>query len=147
MISSKAIKNNLINDIIAELAKEGDKVINNAFKTKTTKNETFNEHDAFVYGVFFNGELKKYGFIGSQKATEKTSDWKREGIKSGYGRDWAEEAIKGYKSKGKGFELVVLVCTFYSSINEGRGYKVISQSISGLDAVAMKYGGRVTPIT
>lgn len=87
---------------------------------------------------FLQWRIKKYGFIGSQKATEKTSDWKKEGIKSGYGRDWAEEAIKGYKSKGKGFELVVLVCTFYSSINEGRGYRVISQALGGLDSISSK---------
>lgn len=130
MINSKAIRENLINNIVEELAKDGYKVINHAFDNKWTGDDKMNEHDAFVYGVFFDGMLRKYGFLEPKQATEKANGWRDKGIPSKYGRDWAEEAIKDYKPKKNGFELVVLVATFYSKINEGRGYKVISQVFS-----------------
>lgn len=139
----KSIKNKYINEIVNKLAADGQAIINNAYYTKTTKNRTFNEHDAFVYGVYCYGKLMKYGFVGNPLATEKAHGWKAKGIEEGFGRDWAEEAIRGYKATPKSLELVVLVCTFYSQINEGKGYRIISQTLNELDGLASEYKGKV----
>lgn len=135
-------KSEYVNAYIDELSKDGQRLINEAYNTKTTQNRKYNEHDAYVFGVYYNGNLMKYGFVGGKMAIKEANGWAKAGITPFYGRDVAEDAIHSYKPKlTRGFALVILVTTFYSAINENKGYKIISQAVSDLSSLTRKYKG------
>lgn len=142
MRKAGSIKDKYINAYIDEMAKDGQKIINKAYSSKTTQNRSMNEHDAYVFGVFYNGELVRFGFVGSKIATKKAHGWAKEGIEPFFGREVAEEEINKFKPLSNvGFELVCLVTTFYSGINETKGYRIISQVLDGMEQLSSKYKG------
>jgi len=148
MINVKAIRQKIIDGLTERLAVEGQSIINQAASNKTTLNRKMNEHDAYVYGVFYDGVLQKYGYVGSKLATEKAHGWVKNNIEPDYGRNWATKAIKSFTPATiKGYELVVLSTTFYSEINEDRGYKVISQLMGEMQSLTDKFkGGKIRVI-
>lgn len=103
--------------IVKSLAKEGQRIIEDAYKTKSYTTRTGNLRDSYVSAVFFKGRLRKdtIRYIGGE-------------VEATTGRQEAEKFLNKlqFSSRPSGISLVVAAAMFYSSILEGRGYRVIS---------------------
>lgn len=141
-----------MNEVIARkvvnaLADKGQKLIQKAFnESDYSKDKTQNLHDSYGSAVYYNGKLvpgsERY-FIsraveGRYNSTTNEID---------YGRDEIESFFHNYKSKRKGFELVIAVAMFYGEIlekgsgNLRRKYKVISSVADDVEMLASKFKG------
>lgn len=111
------IRERIIAATVEELAEVGADIITNADNTRETESRSRNQHDAYVWGVFFKGELKKYGFL-DRLSKGVHEGWEKHGIADDTGRGYAEKAIKKYKPQSKGFVLVAMNAIYYSQILE-----------------------------
>ena len=126
IVNINSIKDKYIQKVIEELAKEGQKIINNAELTAKVTNRSMNLRDAYVYGVYYNGNLVKFGFVGNQQSKSIHSGWAKNNIEADTGRNYARKAIKDYKPNiKKGFEFGLWhrgktqrLFGFLSSVNE-----------------------------
>lgn len=118
-------------DFIQSLAREGQRIIELAYATRSFDNKTFYLHDSYVSAVFkgknyVEGTMrflskKEYGKHGDQSRARYSPV------------DAAKKFIESYKSKRtKGFTLVIAAAAWYSGVLEGRQYRVISQVYSEL---------------
>ena len=129
--------------IVNSLAIEGKRIIDDAYETKTFKDRTGNLRDSYVSAVFFKGRLRKdtIRYIGDDVIAgdadrSSLSDTYREygnsyiggEVEATTGREEAEKFLNKlqFSSRPSGISLVVAAAMFYSSILEGRGYRVIS---------------------
>ena len=129
--------------IVKSLAKEGQRIIEDAYKTKSYTTRTGNLRDSYVSAVFFKGRLRKdtIRYIGDDVIAgdadrSSLSDTYREygnsyiggEVEATTGREEAEKFLNKlqFSSRPSGISLVVAAAMFYSSILEGRGYRVIS---------------------
>ncbi len=139
-----------INRIVDYLGREGDRIIKLAARTAETTERTGNQGDAYGWGVFYNGSLKKIGFWTPLPAAHKAHKGYGD-VPDGTGRQWVTEFFRGeYESKSKGFELVCVNAAFYTAIQERGGgrlkhkWRVISQVYSDVDALKKKFKGAET---
>ena len=137
--------------VIEYLAKEGERLATEAYKTKETKNRTYNQADAFGYAVYHNKELKAKGYANpAQQAARMHKGYGS--IPTGYGRDWLDSYLLNFKPESDGFVLVVLNATYYTKfLEEGtnaakRKFAVISQIYDKMDELAIKGRGTLTLI-
>lgn len=137
--------------VIDALSKEGERLATEAYKTKETKNRTFNQADAFGYAVYHNKDLKAKGY--AKPTRQATKMHKGYGsIPTGYGRDWLDSYLLNFKPESDGFVLVVLNATYYTKfLEEGtnaakRKFAVISQIYDKMDELAIKGRGTLTLI-
>lgn len=121
-----------------ELEALGDRMINDAFLTKKRDNITYNQHDAYGWGLFFNGSLIKKNFITPQKRAQIPRDTDY------WGRDNVSYDIDHFvPSDPKGYVLLVLNSVYYSIQQEDRGQEVLSQEIFQMDELQQKYNGHI----
>lgn len=145
---SKSITYDLM---LKKMSKKGAEMIQEAYATKETENDTYNQHDAYTYGVFYMGRLVEQGFlIDGELSKTVHRGWDKHGYPSGTGREYATDAMKALEgSVGRnGFALVVMNPMFYTKIlengaqsNSGRAFKVISQVFDEGEAFAREIGG------
>lgn len=140
-----------INKIINYLAEQGEKIIREAVRTKTTKNRTLNQQDAYGWAVYYAGkEVRRGYFTAAPQAKKMRNGWVSKGIIPGYGREDVEEYLNEYQPKSKNFYLLVVNAVFYTPILEqGRGgvmrkYRVISQEFKDLTDVGRKVSKNFT---
>lgn len=119
--------------VIDQLTNEGQRIIYEAYQTSTFRNRSYNLHDSYVSAVFYKGRLlsNTIRYVGPE-----SSKWKREYSNSMVGGEYEaksgrEEAQKflqrvQFGKQPKGLTLIVAAAMFYSSILEGRGYRVLS---------------------
>lgn len=105
--------------IVDTLDKIGLDAITNAFNTKDPKNDTYNQRDAYGYGIYRGNTLVKMGFLEGEKANKLAKGLKQSG------RSLAEEMLIGYVPKTDGYTLCLVNAVFYSGIHEARGLKVL----------------------
>lgn len=143
---------------------EADSIVEEAYKTKDPNNRTMNQHDAYYWALYFNGELIECisrpplatipsGMIEDDEGTliPYGSDQYHY-----YGIEQAAEAIRKFTPPQKGYTLLIGNAMWYSVIQE-RGlkysrdngdtrYQVLSQTKYRLSELADKYHGIVTLI-
>lgn len=105
--------------IVDTLDQIGLDAITNAFNTKDPKNDTYNQRDAYGYGIYMGTTLVKMGFLEGEKAKELAKGLKQSG------RSLAEEMLTSYVPKTDGYTLCLVNAVFYSGIHEARGLKVL----------------------
>lgn len=153
-ISVGNIKQLYIAKFVEKLGKEGERIITEMERTNNITNRSYNLHDAYVYGVYYKGVLMKYGFVGSPMSSGDHKGWSKAGINANDGRGYAMEALSEFKSKGIGYELVVVNAIYYAQILEdgtqapnGKKYKIVSQSLSELGVMQSELGGNIKILT
>lgn len=145
------LKDKYIQMYAKELANEGQKLINTAFKNADfNKNKTQNLHDSYGSCVFYNGkEVPNTRRYVGRKAVIGKKNPQGELI---LGRAEIDRFFDTYKTKSNGFELVTAAGIFYAEILEkGKGrlkhkYRVISGLDGQIRELANKLGGRVVDI-
>lgn len=130
--------------IVKSLALEGKRIIDDAYETKTFKDRTGNLRDSYVSAVFYKGMLVKDSvhFVGDEVAisdtyrTYKDSEvgGEEEGTK---GRQEAQKFLGKlqFSLRPSGITLIIAAAMFYSSLVEGRGFRVISHVSYELDEI------------
>ena len=147
---AKALKQQATEQIVAQLADEGARILRQCVEQRDYTHRTYNLYDSYGYGVYVSGKLQRYGFLGTQKATEPRK-WYGENVR---GRDEILEYLKSeHKPSNDAIELVIAAAMPYAKVLESGGggikhkYKVISMSNDLLREIAPKYGGTVKAIT
>lgn len=118
--------NELFRGIVDTLAEIGAELVEKAEKTKTFTHDTFNLHDSYGYGVYFNHKLVRIGFL-EQLALEKKK-WKSTSMS---GRTRIIAYLHRLKPKSRCC-LVIATAMPYDKYVEAKGYKVISQIYGSL---------------
>lgn len=105
--------------ILDELAKFADKELKTAFQDADfNKRKTKNLKDSYVFGVYYNGTLQRYGFLTSN-ATATEVVRKTGSSEYVYGRHDAEDWIRAYKpSSSNNFNIVFGARIFYAAYLE-----------------------------
>lgn len=143
--------NAYINKTINYLARQGQLIAMQAWRTAATKIDTGNQRDAFGWGVYYKGSLKKYGYGGPELATEPHRD-----LHGGdsFGREWIFDYLQNeFKPTTDGFCLVIANAAWYSIEHEtgrtpsGKKYKIISQIFNMLTPIANEFRGATTELT
>lgn len=132
---------------IESLTKDAERILEKANATRQTKNDTYNQEDAYGYGIYYNGKLLKKGYLNDTPlAKEIHKGWAKHNIKANTGRGYLDEYLDNYKQSKKGLTLVVANAVYYSPIledgrqsNNGRRYKILSQIASDIKELEIKY--------
>ena len=147
---AKTLRQQATELLVARLANEGDRILRQCVEERDYTHRTYNLYDSYGYGVYVSGKLQRYGFLGTQKATEPRK-WYGEDVR---GRDEILEYLKSeHKPSNDAIELVIAAAMPYAKVLESGGggikhkYKVISMSNDLLREIAPKYGGTVKAIT
>lgn len=144
------IKPNLVKeDLIAGLAREGERIIKLAYHSRGFKDRTYNLRDSYVSAVYENGRLLKdtIRYVGKPKArvSVEVGETADGDTALTTGREEAERFLSKYQfSKGRknGIQLVIAAAMFYSGIVESRGYSVLLNVETDLrDLARMGYNG------
>lgn len=141
------LMNIYINRMADYLAREGERISNDALFTKQSQNDTMNQADAYGYAVFYDGALKRKGYAALEMSGTIHKGWEKYDIPDGTGRDWLNEFFTEWKPKAKGFVLIVVNAAFYSLIQEEGGgkltrkYQIITQIASEMQDLQSKFNG------
>ena len=143
-----------------ELITEAQAIIEQAYKTKDPGNQSFNQHDAFYWALYYNGERISSGYLDPMMAKHESGYMENEdGTLSEvdkyhyYGVEEADKAMTAYTPPSEGYALLIGNAMYYSVIQE-RGlkysgdeedtrYRVLSQTYHKLQNLADRYGGIV----
>lgn len=153
-VLAKAIKSGKEGNanILDRLASKGSNLIEEAYKTghgssdEQWKNESYNMHDAYGYAVYYNGKMKRSGFL-KDGVLSRHSHKGYKSYPSGTGREYVENLIKDYKPSKKGYSLIVFNAAFYVTYLEDgvgllqRKYQVLSQIAGDMEKIAESEGG------
>lgn len=142
------LANLYINRMLSYLSQEGRKIVAKAQRTKAVGNRTFNQADAFGYVVYYNGEAKRTGYANTApQSKEPHRGWKQHDIPDGTGREWLDEFISTYDAPQKGFALLIVNAAFYSNIQEGKNWEILSQVVTDIKELKSKFkNSNITPI-
>lgn len=139
------------------LAREGERIIQEAYASKDWENRTYNLYNSYVSAVFYNGALiDGRKTVGGVKFTQSTIRFagpehipddpeatirQVNGVVIEKGRDEAINFLKSYQRTHQGqksLKLVIAAAMFYSGILESKGYSVLSQVTTELDELFRK---------
>lgn len=167
-------RNKYIDNLISQLARDGEQALHDAYYGRGFNNRTYNLHDSYGSAVYYNGVLVKSSirYIGAEMAKE--ADWRSQGwIWKGSrtmpdfrgkrrlnndevlmnGREEVMDFFSHYKPKNrKGIDLVIIAAMFYADIlEEGKGklkrkYKVISEGEDYMREVASRFNGTLSKL-
>ena len=162
----------LMDKLVAELSREGEEAIHDAYYNRDWNNRTYNLHDSYGSAVYVNGKLVKSSirYIGQELAKNGRNVgwvWNKGRSMPDYkgnrrlpgnevemrGREEVMDFFSHYTPKGKGIELVIVAAMFYANILEAGGgnlrhkYRVISSADSTMREIASKYHGKVEEIS
>lgn len=165
-------KNRFVQALIAELARDGEAAIHDAYNNRDWNNRTFNLHDSYGSAVYLNGRLVKstVRYVGQELAQEGLSvgwkwdkprsmpDYRGERRLTGdevqmRGREEVMDFFSKYKPQGRGLELVIVAAMYYAGyLERGAGglkkkYKVISGATTIMERFKAKYHGQLDKFT
>lgn len=146
-----SIKDKYVSIYAKQLAEEGKKLIDEAFRSATfDKNKTQNLHDSYGSCVFYNRrEVPNTRRYVGRKAVVGKKNPQGDLI---LGREEIDHFFDTYKTHTDGFELVTAAAIFYAEILEkGKGklkrkYRVISGLTNSMNQLAVKTKGKVIDI-
>ena len=146
---AKALKQQATEQIVAQLADEGARILRQCVEERDYTHRTYNLYDSYGYGVYVGGKLMRSGFLQRSPQATEPREWHGENVR---GREEILEFLtSGYKPS-QNIELVIAAAMPYASVLEsGKGlrhkYKVISMSNDMLRDISQKYNGTVKTIT
>lgn len=125
--------------VVDSLAKEGQRIIREAYLKRNWKNRTYNLYNSYVAAVIVSGTVRKVMFLGPERKPSKRPNdnydrpyyapdrTQKGGIDVG-GRDEALNFVMSYAAqhKQKKVTLVVGAAMFYAGILESNGYHVLA---------------------
>ena len=140
------IKPTLVKDEIIEgLAREGARIVKEAYLTSTFTNRTYNLYNSYVSAVFYNGRLIKSSVnYAGPETTAPAVEYAETASGDPEMTNGREEANKFLAklqfSKGRpgGIQLVIAAAMFYSGIVESHGYSVLKNVEFELDELRKK---------
>lgn len=108
-----AKKGKIKDELIRQLTKEGERLINLAYKRREWENDTFNLHDSYCSAVYQNGQLlpETIRFLEPNLATAVKKGKKNKDM---FGREWAMDTLKKYTPKSSGLDLVIMATMPYA---------------------------------
>lgn len=123
--------------VLDELRDIGKWAIRYAANTKGTLDVTYNQLEAFAFGVYFNGKVYRQGYLdeGRYRNTHKNAFGKevkgaeKDPKRGKYGRSQALHTIRDYKPEHRGYELYLTNAMWYSLIHEHWGIPIIRQAV------------------
>lgn len=129
----KSLKKQSIDKTTDDLALIGKTLLPKAFDESTYTNRTYNLSDSYGWAVYYNGVLKRKGFLLNQVASEPHASGKD-------GRQEVEDFFNSYSANSRGHELIFVAAMFYAGILEsGVGlstkYVVISSIKDDLERI------------
>ena len=136
-------RNKYIDNLISQLARDGEQALHDAYYGRGFNNRTYNLHDSYGSAVYYNGTLVKSSirYIGAEMAEEDER----------HGRNEVNDFFANYKPKNrKGIDLVIVAAMFYADIlEEGKGrlkrkYKVIAEGEDYMKNVATHFRGTLS---
>ena len=136
-------RNKYIDNLISQLARDGEQALHDAYYGRGFNNRTYNLHDSYGSAVYYNGVLVKSSirYVGAEMAEEDER----------YGRNEVNDFFSNYKPKNrKGIDLVIVAAMFYADIlEEGKGrlkrkYKVIAEGEDYMKNVATHFRGTLS---
>lgn len=106
-------------ELIRQLTKEGERLINLAYERRGWENDTFNLHDSYCSCVYVNNQYvsESIRYLGEPLANQYPKG-KYSNNRTFKGRDWAMGAIKEYKPNDKGIHLVIFASIPYAGYVE-----------------------------
>ena len=146
-----SLEDDLAKRLVLALAKEGAGIISECIQEVTYKHRTRNLYDSYGFGVYYEGRLKRMGYLSTSPNATETKRWYDKKL---YGRTEIERFLKStYKPKSKGMELVIAAAMPYGKVLENASsgqtqkYRVISMAYDKLQDLASQTGGYVTALT
>lgn len=146
------VKLKLLKNLLDNIANDGQRIINEAARTNSTKPRSRNMMDAYGAAVYYRGQRVRTRYVNNSPMTIEThSGWEKHGIPPNTGRGYLESWFNEYKPKGD-LELVCVNAVYYAQILEegaqGRPsvpistkYSIISQTMGSMGNLAKKYNG------
>lgn len=143
----------VLNALFDELIKDGEKVIDNAARSKEAHTREGNQEDAYGSAVYYNGKVVRRSYYNkSAIASKPQKAWKKHSIPEASGREHLDRFFEQYRPKGK-IELVCINAIYTTNILEagaqsGKGgpnlrakYRIISQAMTDMEELQRKYKG------
>ena len=136
-------RNKYIDNLISQLARDGEQALHDAYYGRGFNNRTYNLHDSYGSAVYYNGTLVKSSirYVGAEMAEEDEK----------YGRNEVNDFFSNYRPKNrKGIDLVIVAAMFYADIlEEGKGrlkrkYKVIAEGEDYMKNLATHFRGTLS---
>lgn len=165
-------KNTLVQMLISELAREGERAIYEAYESRDWNNRTYNLHDSYGSAVYLKGRLVKSSvrYVGNELAKTGLSvgwKWNKPRSMPDYrgerrlpgdevqmrGREEVMDFFSNYTPQSKGIELVIVAAMFYAGVLERGGgnlkkkYRVISGATTTMNRLRDKYKGTLNKFT
>lgn len=152
-----SLKLNIFKEIFDAIADEGQKIIDRAAATNTTRLRTGNMKDAYGAALYYKGQRVRTRYVNdSPQSRERHHGWAKHGIPDATGREYLNKFFDTYRPKSN-LELVCVNAAYYSGIledgaqarprrNVATKYKIISQTMSSMQQLARKWGGKLTII-
>ena len=141
--------------VIDYLAAQGQRMVDEAYRSKDAQDRSGNMHDAYGWAVYVNGSVVRKGDAGTQMSQEIHKGWAKHGIPADTGRGYLEEFFATYQDvPQKGMALVVVNAVYYASILEegaqGRPavqqatqYRIISQVADTMYDIKRNFKGSI----
>lgn len=135
--------------LINLLAAEGKKLVESAYKNKDFTDRTYNLHDSYGCGVFYNRILQESTIYTLQAKATGKKQWYNDFLS---GEEEIRSFLKDYERQTTdGLQLVIVAAMPYAEVLESgknltRKYKVISSIYGDMKKTASKYGGIVERI-
>ena len=136
-------RNKYIDNLISQLARDGEQALHDAYYGRGFNNRTYNLHHSYGSALYYNCTLVKSSirYVGAEMAEEDER----------YGRNEVNEFFSNYRPKNrKGIDLVIVAAMFYADIlEEGKGklkrkYKVIAEGEDYMKNVATHFRGTLS---
>lgn len=141
--------------VIDYLARQGQQMVDDAYRTKETHDKSGNMRDAYGWAVYVNGAIVRRGDTGAQTSTKVHKGWEKHNIPANTGRGYLDDFFDTYQDvPERGMALVVVNAVYYTSILEdgaqGRPsvpvsaqYRIISQVADSIYDIKRHFKGSV----
>lgn len=145
------LKEQYLQQAILALSYEGKRIINECVNERTYDHRTYNLYDSYGFGVYYNGALRRMGYLNASKTADKARKWYGQKV---WGREEIESFLKSeYSPAKKGFDLVIAAAMPYGRVLENassgqhKKYKVISMAYDKLATLSSGLkGSSVRPL-
>lgn len=137
-----------IDQLATKLIQRGKELVKEAIDTRDYTHRTYNLHDSYGAGVYYQGKLKKV-YYNTPKQADKPKKFYGKEYK---GSEEIKKALNEYKPNSNGLVLIIIATMPYADILEHekgglkRKYRVISQISSMATFVAGEFNGKVNTI-
>lgn len=123
--------------VLDELRAIGRAAIRQAAETKATLEDTYNQLEAYAFGVYFNGRVYRQGYLDEGRfrnshknaAGREAKGAEKDPKRHKYGRSQALHVIRDHRPEHRGYELYLINAMWYSTIHEAWGLPIVSQAL------------------